>query len=138
MGEDADIFVCPSATLGWPHAGGAFRYTYRPAAINQPSGSFPFPKAGTYVRESFGFMDGRILKRFMPEYEGSPIHDAEEYAKTRATFLRDLIVREGPGVAGPHGKGMNVLNRDLQVEYRTQKEATEDLAPNFSDAGSQF
>lgn len=138
MGAEAGVFVCPSAVVGWPYHDGEFRYTYRPAAVNQPNGIvIEDPK--NYARQFFGLLDGRMFKRFMPEYEGDPLHDVFEYGKTRATFLRDLVVREEGAVIGPHGKGVNVLNRDLQVEFRDQEVITADLAPGFgSDTGAKF
>jgi hypothetical protein len=42
----------------------------------------------------------------------------------------------GEPVVGPHRGGIMVLDRDLQVRFRGQKVATEDLAPN--GAGVQF
>ena len=136
MGEQRRVFVCPSAIRGWPRGGGEFQYTYRPAAANQPNGVVT--REGTYSREFFGFLDGRVLRRFMPEYNGDPLNDTLEYGKTRGTYLRDLILREGPAVVGPHLKGVNCLNRDLHVRYRDQNTITRDLAPNFTDAGAQF
>jgi len=137
VGEEAGLFVCPAATNGWPReVEDEWRFTYRPAAANQPNGAITYE--GTYIREFFGILDGRFLKRFEPEYKDDPLLDTIEYAKTRGTYLRDLIVRENSLVIGPHIGGANVLNRDLQVEYRDQDQLTKDLAPGYSDAGSQF
>ncbi len=136
MGEQPELFVCPSAIRGWPRGGEQFRYTLRPAAANQPNGVVT--REGTYAREFFGFLDGRVLRRFMPEYDGDPLNDTIEYGKTRGTYIRDLIVRENAAVVGPHFGGVNCLSRDLKVEYRDQQTITRDLAPNFTDTGAQF
>ena len=136
IGEEEGIFTCPSAMQGWPRGEGQWRYTYRPAAANQPNGSITYE--GTYMREFFGFLDGRYLKVFRPEYDGDPLRDAIEFAKTRGTYVRDMIIRENDQVIGPHFKGANVLNRDLQVEYRDQETITLDLSPNYTATGAQF
>ena len=137
IGDEPDVFVCPSAINGWPRSGEEpFRYTYRPAAANQPNGAVTYE--GTYIREFFGFLDGRYLRRFMPEYGDDPLVNTIEYAKTRGTYIRDLIVREGEAVVGPHAKGVNLLNRDLQFEFREQDKITADLAPSYTSTGAQF
>ncbi len=136
MAAEEAIFACPSAARGWPREQGPFRFSYRPASANQPNGIVT-PR-GTYTRDSFGFMDGRMLWRFEPDLTGDPIRDAIELSKTRATYVRDLIIRENNQVIGPHRKGINVLTRDLQVEYRDQRQTTEDLAPNLHDTGARF
>ena len=138
MGEIRASFVCPSAVNGWPRGdAGPFRYTYRPAAANQPGG-VPSPP-GSYEREAFGFLDGRMLRKFRMDIEPNPtspqhhIRNAIEYAKLRGTFLRDLVRMRPSGnepVLGPHRGGIQVLNRDLQVQFRDQKTVTADLAPN--------
>jgi len=144
MGEQPDVFTCPSAVNGWPRggAGERWRYTYRPAAANQPNGVVTAP--GSYERESFGFLDGRVLVKVrmsLVENPDSPqefIHNAQEEGKLRGTYLRDLVEFRAPGepVIGPHRGGIMVLDRDLQVRYRSRKVAYEDLAPN--GAGVRF
>ena len=142
MAEQPQVFVCPSAVNGWPRQGGPRRYTYRPAGVNQPGGT-PHPE-GSYPREHFGFLDGRILWKFRMELHADAktpreiIENAMEYAKSRGTFVRDLIqmrAADHDPVIGPHRGGLLVLNRDLQVEYRSQETAQDDLAPNFAGAG---
>lgn len=143
MGEQPEIFACPSAVNGWPRAGNVpLRYTYRDAGANQPSGVVTPP--GSYERESFGFLDGRVLTKVrMDVYENpdSPqeyIHNAQEFAKLRGTYLRDVLEFRQPGdpVTGPHRGGIQALDRDLHVKYRSRKVTYEDLAPN--GAGVRF
>ncbi|MBN2448078.1 MAG: type II secretion system protein [Phycisphaerae bacterium] len=139
MGESQKVFVCPSATNGWPRQGGPLRYTYRPAAANQPSGVVSVP--GTYQREHFGILDGRILRKFKLEQTDNPVADAMQHQFLRATFIRDMIKRDDDGaVVGPHCGGILLLNRDLEVEFRPREEAQKDLAPTLWDpgSGSQF
>lgn len=143
MAEQPGVFRCPEAVNGWPRRAGAKQYTYRPAAVNQPNG---IPNAqGTYSRENFGFMDGRVLWKFRMDIKAEPttpqdyINNAMEFAKSRATFLRDLIqmrANENEPVLGPHKGGILLLNRDLQVEFRSHKDVVDDLTPNY--AGSIF
>lgn len=140
LGEQSGIFACPSGRVGWPRRGGALRLSYRDAGRNQPSGKILPP--GSYEREHFGFLDGRQLLKFRMDLVADPqrpadhIKNAEEYAKSRGTYLRDLVQSDGELVAGPHGGGIMVINRDLQVEFRNRATTNEDLAPNF--VGSQF
>ncbi len=143
MAEMPQVFVCPEAVNGWPRQSGTWRYTYREASVNQPNGvALP---TGTYTRESFGFLDGRIHWEFrmdLHEKADSPgeiVHDLMEYAKSRTSFVRDLLQQrhaDSDPVVGPHRGGILMLNRRLQVEFRDQKTTQEDLAPNF--AGSRF
>jgi prepilin-type N-terminal cleavage/methylation domain-containing protein len=139
MGKDPNVFVCPSAVNGWPRAShSAYRYTYRPAAINQPNGQET--TEGSYFREHFGFLDGRMLWRFRIELTGHPIHDTQQIVFSRATYVRDLVQMRNPNlgepISGPHKGGIMVLNRDLQVEYRDPQAVAQDLAPN--GAGVRF
>lgn len=136
LGAEPGVFVCPSALTGWPRHGGAYRYTYRPAAANQPNGIVLDAKAYWYFREHFGFLDGRMLCKLKLELTGNPAEDAQRIVIMRGTYVRDLIVWEGSQVIGPHRGGINVLNRDLQVEFRNAQTTNEDLAPNFT--GSKF
>lgn len=137
LGEDPRLFVCPSAINGWPRSGNsAPRYTYREAAANQPNGVVTPEKS--YERDSFGFLDGRIMVKLRIDYDPNAntvqgiIQNTQNLAKLRGTYLRDLVQMRVPGdpVVGPHSGGINVLNRDLHVEYRSPKVAYEDLAPN--------
>jgi prepilin-type N-terminal cleavage/methylation domain-containing protein len=134
IGSTAELFVCPSARLGWPRKGGAYRYTYREAAANQPRGLVNRPGIDLYFSEHFGFMDGRMYKRQKLELTGDPLRDSEQLAYMRGTFIRDLVdtdhERQPP--VGPHRGGINVLNRDLQVEFRNQQTINEDLNPNLA------
>lgn len=135
MGEDRKVFVCPSAVNGWPRVGEK-AYTYREAAANQPNGRYD--PLNRYNTEHFGFLDGRMLKSFRLTLTGDPIRDAMEESFLRGVYLRDMISRDGDRVIGPHRGGMFVLDREMQVKYRTQKETTEDLSPNGFDQGSSF
>ena len=136
IGETRELFVCPAARLGWPRHGGAFRYTYREAAANQPNGVVTDPQLDWYLREHFGFLDGRMFKQLKLELTGNPIEDSERLVIMRGTFVRDLVVKDGGQLFGPHKGGINVINRDLQVEFRDQTTTNEDLNPNF--AGVKF
>lgn len=139
LGDTEAVFTCPAATRGWPRQQGAYRYTFRPAAANQPNGQVTAP--GTYLREHFGFLDGRVYWRFELEKSANPIANVMQELYAEGTFLRDLIERTPAGKAlGPHRGGINVINRDLDVEFRPQEQVQEQLAPNMFDAGagSQF
>ncbi len=135
IGEVRELFVCPAARIGWPR-GQTPQYTYREAAANQPYGVVLDPRNYWYFREHFAFLDGRLLKKLRLELTGDPIEDAQRAALLRGTYIRDLVMWEGQRIYGPHRDGMNVLNRDLQVEFRGRKTIEEDLAPNY--AGAQF
>jgi len=136
VGEVKELFVCPAAKTGWPRGGRQPEYTYREAAANQPYGTVLDPRNYWYFREHFAFLDGRMLKKFRMELNGNPVNDAQQAAILRGTYLRDLLTWEGQTLVGPHKAGMNVLNRDLQVEWRDQATLQEDLAPNY--AGAKF
>jgi prepilin-type N-terminal cleavage/methylation domain-containing protein len=125
LGADPDIFVCPAALNGWPGEGPAYRYTYRPAAANQPNGVVS--PEGSYFRENFGFLDGRILRTLTIKYTGNPIIDAQLRSRKESTYLRDLVTRPG-GLHGPHRRGVNVLDRGLAVEFRDERWVIEYLA----------
>ncbi|MGE3181144.1 MAG: prepilin-type N-terminal cleavage/methylation domain-containing protein [Phycisphaerae bacterium] len=136
MGGEERIFECPSANNGWPRDG-ALRYTYKPAAANQPNGLGPDQEAA-YLHEAFGFMDGRMFRDFRMEMRNGTnvndlIHNSQEWVKSRGTFVRDLVKFRLEGgnapVVGPHRGGINVINRRLDVEFRDQKTAAEDLVP---------
>jgi len=126
LGRDERVFVCPAAVAGWPRQGKPYRYTYRPAAVNQPNGSVS--PEGSYFRENFGLLDGRMLKRIRHERTGNPIKDAQLSAFERSTYLRDMVKRTNRTLEGPHNRGINVLDRRLHVTYRSHKTAVEDLA----------
>jgi hypothetical protein len=120
------VFLCPSANRGWPRQGGPFAVSYRDAAANQPNGVLS-PEA-SYFRENFAFLDGRAMLEFRPHFTGDPIIDTQLVGRHRAAFARDMIVREtGGAVVGPHDGGINVLDREFGVSFRTQKEAQDDL-----------
>ncbi len=137
LDEETRIFVCPTAVNGWPRGGsGPLRYTYREAAANQPSGAVA--PAKTYVREHFGFLDGRMLADLKPDLTGNPIVDTQNLLPLRGTYLRDMITRADGVLIGPHRGGIQVINRSLNIEFRTQKITEDDLAPGGFTAGSQF
>ena len=141
MADERRVFACPSALNGWPRTGER-AYSYWEAARNQPSGNIEPDQS--YLREAFGFMDGRILRRFRMDLrvEGQRptdlVHNSQELAKSRGVFLRDMLKARRPGVdpraAGPHRGGIYVINRDLDVEYRNARQVNEDLAPNGGGA----
>ena len=136
VGEVSKIFACPSAKIGWPRESKPLRYTYRPAAANQPTGRLTDPVLDEYFREHFGFMDGRMLRHLRIDLTGNPLVDAQRLVRKRGTYLRDLVEWEGNKILGPHRGGINVINRALQVEYRDKKTANTDLAPSY--AGVEF
>ncbi|MFO0839019.1 MAG: prepilin-type N-terminal cleavage/methylation domain-containing protein [Phycisphaerae bacterium] len=136
MGEEPRAFVCPSATVGWPRGGGTLRYTYREAAANQPNGVVA--PAKTYLREHFGFLDGRILWKIRPDLTGNAIQDTMNLLPLRGTYIRDLVEHVNGEVFGPHRGGIQVINRDLQFEFRDHKTTNDDLAPGAFTAGVQF
>lgn len=136
LSEEPKLFVCPSATRWWPRQTGAPRYTYREAAANQPNG-MRSPN-DRYSIESFAFMDGRELRNFKMNLTGDPIRDAQEIGFSRATYVRDLVVREGELAYGPHRGGIICLDRNLQVQQRNQKITNEDLVLNSTDGGVRF
>ncbi len=118
MGRDENVFVCPSAVNGWPRVGGKYRYTYRPASANQPNGDVSAD--GSYFRENFGFLDGRMYRRLKIKLTGNPVEDAQLLARKRSTFLRDMISRRG-GFHGPHKRGINVMDRTLAVDFFSEE-----------------
>lgn len=134
MADQPAVFRCPSSSIGWPRQGGEIRYSYRPAAINQPNGVESAP--GTYQREHFGFLDGRFLKKFRMNLTGDPVRDSMQEAERRGTHVRDLISRDGDHAFGPHNGGIMVLDRDLQVEFRGRDKVEHDLGLN--GAGARF
>ncbi len=139
LSEAPGLFVCPDALLGWPRGGGAFRFTYRPASANQPNGTVT--PEGSYLREHFGLLDGRKWERYEPEFNGNPIHDTMQELFRDATFVRDLIARQPDGrLIGPHQRGVNVINRDFSVSWRSQEETEAHLVPflGSSSVGAQF
>jgi hypothetical protein len=64
--------------------------------------------------------------------------DAQRYAFTRGTYVRDFVLREGDKVTGPHNGGINVINREFGVEFRDGKEIQADLVPNGGSTGVKF
>jgi len=126
LGGAARIFECPSSLVGWPRSGGAAHlFAYRDAGANQPNGRVEAP--GSYNRETFGFLDGRVLERYPTHFTGDAVEDAMAYARSRSTYVRDLVQRQGTLLIGPHEGGMNVLNRNFDVEFRDQRTVNEDL-----------
>jgi prepilin-type N-terminal cleavage/methylation domain-containing protein len=149
MAEERRVFACPSAVNGWPRTGDK-QYTYRDAGRNQPAGPVPGDSGAElalYDRQAFGFMDGRMLRQFRMDIRPDAqswqdvVHNGLELAKSRGTYVRDMIQmrvgNETTPVIGPHKGGIQVLNRNLEFEFRSQKVATEDLAPN-GQVGSRF
>jgi prepilin-type N-terminal cleavage/methylation domain-containing protein len=125
LGTDAGVFVCPSAVNGWPGDGRPYEYTYRSAAANQPNGAVS--EEGSYFRENFGFMDGRMLRSLKTKLTGNAIENAQALSRKRGTFLRDFVRRD-PRFRGPHRGGVNVLDRTLAVEFRDRQTTINDLA----------
>lgn len=134
LGNEPRVFICPDAINGWPRNNPPFRFTYREAAADQPNGIVSPDKS--YFREHFGFLDGRYLQKLRLDLNGDPAHDAQQYALLRGMYIRDMILRQGDDVIGPHRGGIMVLNRDLQVEYRDHKATVEDLGEY--GAGARF
>ena len=139
-----DIFACPSAIQGWPRAGERFLMAYRPASANQPNGVVSGgpnydPKTGyDYVRESFGFLDGRTLEtnlRISVTPQSNPILYSQQYGQMRSTYARDMIRNDGVRIVGPHQEGINVINRNLDVEYRDQATTEYDLGAGGGAGG---
>ena len=134
LGDDRRIFTCPAANIGWPRDAGSFQMTYRDAGANQPNGVIA--PLGSYLRESFGFLDGRPMVELRIRLTGNPIVDAQLLGRLRGTYARDMVLRETDRVVGPHDGGINVLNREFGVEYRNRETTQADLAP--FGAGVQF
>jgi prepilin-type N-terminal cleavage/methylation domain-containing protein len=145
LGSEEGVFACPAALLGWPRRGGPFRMTYRPAAANQLDGTIPTPESLAsglydYNREHFAMLDGRIFRPPAPvRLEGNDVQSiiraAHQTAALRGTAARDLVVWRGERYSGPHGGGINVINKRLEVEFRDQKTADADLTPHGVRAG---
>ncbi|NOT00119.1 MAG: prepilin-type N-terminal cleavage/methylation domain-containing protein [Phycisphaerales bacterium] len=133
MNGDPRVFVCPAAVMGWPR-GGPYRYTYRPAAANQPNGAVA--PENSYLRDNFGMLDGRMFKTLGNRLTGNVVRDSQLMAFHRSTFLRDMVKRTPITLEGPHRKGINVLDRRLNVQYRSHAEVVEDL--NAFGTGAQF
>jgi prepilin-type N-terminal cleavage/methylation domain-containing protein len=138
LGQMEQVFVCPSALVGWPKKGGPYRMTYRPAAANQLKGGLPDPTRIAapfdYLIEHFGFMDGRVYKSPAPVRKSgddrtSMIGDALKRTVLRGTFVRDTVKVDGAGTIGPHSGGINVINKRFDVEYKNKKTMMADLDP---------
>lgn len=146
IGTEEKIFVCPAAINGWPRTQDEdYRYTLKPAAANMPSGVVQDPRRGSeYLRESFAFLDGRVFWRFRREMTGDWLNDTTyQDLYQNATFVRDLIKRDNNyhderTLVGPHKGGAIMLNRNLEVEYRSAKQMMPSLVPNFDRQGVQF
>ncbi len=128
LGEDPKVFTCPAAIVGWPRNGAPYQVTYRDVGANQPNGIVD--EAGSYFRESFGFLDGRPMNEMRFRSTGNLISDAQTFGATRGTYVRDMVLREGAKVIGPHGRGINVVNREFGVEFRDFQTIQQDLAPS--------
>jgi len=133
LGDDRRIFTCPSATRGWPRRS-AVQMSYRDAGANQPNGIVGPP--GSYLRENFGFMDGRPMNELRIVLTGNPVTDAQLMGRLRGTYLRDMVERRDEEVIGPHAGGINVLTREFGVEFRPHQTTRDDLGP--FGAGVQF
>lgn len=127
LGDERKLFTCPAANRGWPRQDAGLEMSYRDAGVNQPNGIVTTPKS--YLRESFGFMDGRPMNEFRPIMTGNAIIDGQTLGAARGAFMRDMILREGPKVIGPHDGGINVITREFGIEFRDQETAQNDLAP---------
>jgi len=158
IGGASGLFVCPGAQVGWPRAGRAFRMTYRPAGINQLGGALPDPAQpapgdpdSTHFdaqRECWGFLDGRLFKAPRPVVKSgtdvmSVIRDEQRKAFLRGMFARDMVRRTDLGggqreYTGPHRGGINVINRRLEVEYRSRRQLNLDLKPVGVTGDPQF
>src|SRR5262249_698103 len=137
IGNVPKLFKCPSALVGWPRSGEPFRYTYREAAVNQISGGIS--DEGSYIRETFGVLDGRKLDVTPINSTGNVILDAQLYAKWSSTQARDMVLRQTNGtLVGPHNGGINVITRNFEIEFRTQKRMNEDLGPQAGAGGVRF
>lgn len=125
LGGDEKIFICPAAKRGWPRDGSSVRMSYRDAGINQPNG-LPTP-AGSYLRESFGFLDGRPMNELRIHFTGDPIQDAQLIGQSRGMAVRDIVERRMNQIFGPHGGGVNLINREFGVEFRDRQTVQDDL-----------
>lgn len=132
LGEDPKVFTCPAAIIGWPRNGALYKVTYRDAGANQPNGILPTldPSEFDYFREAFGFLDGRPMNEMRYRSTGNLISDAMSFGASRGTYVRDMVLREGRKVTGPHGRGINAVNREFGVEFRDFKTIQQDLAPS--------
>ncbi len=134
IGDQVKIFACPSAVVGWPRSGGAFRFSYRDAGINQPNGVDSVE--GSYFRETFAFLDGRKLDVTPIHFTGNPIADAQLYPRAASTQVRDLVQRASNGwLTGAHDGGVNVITRNFEIEYRDQRRLNDDLGAVLTGAG---
>lgn len=120
------LFVCPAARLGWPRKGGPWQMTYRDAGANQSSGRIALPDS--YERETFGFLDGRPMREHRYKSSDDPVRAAQGLSAMRGAYLRDMVVREGNQVIGPHEGGINLINREFGVEFRDRQTTMDDLA----------
>ncbi len=121
------LFSCPAAVIGFPRGASPLTMTYRPSSANQLGGAELTVAEGEfdYVKEHFGFLDGRKIKqRTPPRFIEEPqtvwdhIHNAYQAAFAEAVFLRDMVGTRDDQLVGPHAGGTNVINRRFEVEYR--------------------
>lgn len=129
LGDRKEIWTCPAAIRGWPRQGGPLVVTYRDAGINQPN-DYIEDDPQHYLRQNFGFMDGRPMMEARVHFGDDPIKNAQLYGLLRGTYLRDVVKIEGPKIVGPHDGGINVISREFGVEFRDSKTIQDDLAPN--------
>lgn len=129
LGERREIWTCPAAIRGWPRENSRLVVTYRDAGINQPNGLIE-NNPQHYLRQNFGFLDGRPMIEARVHFGDNPIENAQLYGLLRGTYLRDMVKTDGPRIVGPHDGGINVISREFGVEFRKPDEIQADLAPN--------
>ncbi|HPF37412.1 MAG TPA: type II secretion system protein [Phycisphaerae bacterium] len=129
LGDKSEIWTCPAATQGWPRQAGPRVVTYRDAGINQPNDIIENDPQH-YLRQNFGFMDGRPMVEARVHFGDDPILNAQLYGLLRGTYLRDMVTIEGTTIVGPHDGGVNVISREFAIEFRDKKTVQDDLAPN--------
>ena len=147
LGGQEGIYRCPAAQVGWPRSEGRFRYTLRPASINQPN---KYPTAErTYEREAFAFLDGRMFWRYRTDVAENFIEEKLNELYSNTSSVRDLVTvtQASSGgeklFIGPHRGGVMHINRDLEVEFKdhTWVEGyigAKALDPNNTQTGAQF
>lgn len=129
LGDRKEIWTCPAALRGWPRLDGPLVVTYRDAGVNQPNGIIE-NNPEHYLRQNFGFMDGRPMKEARVHFGDNPIENAQLYGLLRGTYLRDMVELDGTKIIGPHDGGINVISREFGVEFRDAATIQDDLAPN--------
>lgn len=138
LGDSKEIFVCPAANIGYPRGERVFTQTYRPAAANQLSGKVIEVPDGQidYIKEHFGFLDGRKLDWFKPDFVHQPqtytdyIRNVQQEAFLQAVHLRDMVIERHGVLIGPHHGGINVVNRRFHIEFRDHDTIQKQLQAN--------